>query len=265
MKRYTLTTLAALLCSLAATSYAAPAANGTDSKVSVSPAERTKIESVVHDYLLRKPEVLVEALQILQRQQYEQAEQSVQETQKMAGSFAKALFHTPGDPIGGNPNGKVTIVEFFDYQCSHCIDMVPTVDAIIKANPEVRVVYKEFPIRGPMSETAARATLAANKQGKYSELSHAILASKQPLTQELILKLAKESGLDVEKLKKDMHDKAVESELDATMKLAKDLKLFGTPAFFIGKTDASSASALTYVPGRMEQKQLQAEIDKASK
>lgn len=264
MKRFTLTTFAAALFTLAASSYAAPASN-TASNPSVSPAEREKIESVVHEYLLRKPEVLVEALQILQRKQYEQAEQTVKQTQKTAGAFAKDLFHNASDPVAGNPNGKITIVEFFDYQCPHCIDMVPTVDAIIKANPDVRVVYKEFPIRGPMSEVAARATLAANKQGKYSELSHAILASNQPLTQDLIMQLAKTAGLNVDQLKKDMNDKSINDQINATVKLAKELKLFGTPAFFIGKTNATANSPLSYIPGRVEQKQLQEEIDKASK
>lgn len=263
MKRFTLTTLAAALFTFAATTYAAPATNNTSA--SVSPAEREKIESVVHDYLLRKPEVIVEVLQILQRKQYEQAEETVKQTQKTAGTFVKDLFHAPNDPVAGNPNGKITVVEFFDYQCPHCIDMVPVVDAIIKANPDVRVIYKEFPIRGPMSEVAARATLAANKQGKYSELSHAILASNQPLTQDLIMQLAKNVGLNVDQLKKDMNDKSVNEQIQGTVKLAKNLKLFGTPAFFIGKTDATTSSALIYVPGRLEQKQLQSEIDKASK
>lgn len=263
MKRFTLTTLAAALFTFAATTYAAPAAN--NNSATVSPAEREKIESVVHDYLLRKPEVIVEVLQILQRKQYEQAEETVKQTQKTAGTYVKDLFHTPNDPVAGNPNGKITVVEFFDYQCPHCIDMVPVVDAIIKANPDVRVIYKEFPIRGPMSEVAARATLAANKQGKYSELSHAILASNQPLTQDLIMQLAKNVGLNVDQLKKDMNDKSVNEQIAGTVKLAKNLKLFGTPAFFIGKTDATTSSALIYVPGRLEQKQLQSEIDKASK
>jgi protein-disulfide isomerase len=265
MKRFTLTTLAAALFAVAATAYAAPATKDTNNNVSVTPTEREKIEAVVHEYLLRKPEVLVEALQILQRKQYEQAEETVKQTQKTAGTYVKSLFHTPNDPVAGNPNGKITIVEFFDYQCPHCIDMVPVMDAIIKANPEVRVVYKEFPIRGPMSEVAARATLAANKQGKYNELSHAILASNQPLTQDLIMQLAAKVGLNVDQLKKDMSDKSIDTQIDSTVKLAKNLKLFGTPAFFIGKTDATASNSLIYVPGRMEQKQLQEEIDKASK
>jgi protein-disulfide isomerase len=264
MNRFALTSFAALLVAVSTSSYAAnpPSANNN---VSVSPAERAKIEEVVHEYLLRKPEVLVEALQILQRKQYEQAEQTVKQTQKTASSYITGLFHGQNDPVAGNPNGKITIVEFFDYQCPHCIDMAPVMKDIIKANPDVRVIYKEFPIRGPMSELAARATLAANKQGKYNELSYALLTANQPLTQDLIDQLAQKSGINVEKMKKDMNDSSINKQLDETIKLAKDLKLFGTPAFFIGKTDATNKSDIAYVPGQMNQKQLQDAIDKASK
>jgi protein-disulfide isomerase len=255
MKRFTKTLFATGLLALAAHSYAA-----TNNNVSVSPAERAKIESVVHDYLIQKPEVLVEALQVLQRKQYEHAEQTVKQTQQHAAQYATPLFRQSNDPAAGNPNGKVTIVEFFDYQCPHCVDMAPVIDAIVKANPDVRIIFKEFPIRGPMSDFASRAALAANKQGKYVEFSHGLLTANQPLTQEVVFKIAKDSGVDVDQLKKDMADKHIDDQLKSNLKLAKDLKLFGTPAFFIGKTDAKNN--ITYVPGQMDQNQMQGMIDK---
>lgn len=262
MKSFVKTTLAAALLGFTAQSFAAANTN-TNANTNISPAERTKIEEVVHQYLLNKPEVLVEALQILQKRQYEQAEQTVKQTQKTATTFAKALFNQPNDPMAGNPSGKITVVEFFDYQCPHCVDMAPVMDAIIKANPDLRVIYKEFPIRGPISEFAARAALAAAKQGKYSEFSHALLSSNQPLTKDSILAIATKTGLDVTKLKNDMNDKSIDNQLKETTKLAQDLKLFGTPAFFIGKTDATGS--ISYIPGQMSQAQLQGEIDKAGK
>ena len=91
---------------------------------------------------------------VLQRKQYEQAEQTVKQTQKIAPQFASALFKQDNDPTAGNPKGIVTIVEFFDYQCPHCVDMAPVTEAIIKANSNVRYVFKEFPIRGPVSDFA---------------------------------------------------------------------------------------------------------------
>jgi protein-disulfide isomerase len=227
----------------------------------INAAEKAQIETIIREYLVKNPEVLLEAMQVLQRKQYDQAQQTVKQTQKIASSFASALFHQANDPISGNPNGTVTLVEFFDYQCPHCVDMVPVMSAIIKANPNLRVVYKEFPIRGPVSEFAAKAALAANKQGKYQELSHALLTTTTPLTQENILQIAKTAGLNVEQLQKDMQDHAIQAQLKANIKLAQDLKLFGTPALFIGKTNAQGG--INYIPGQTDVNQLQTMIDKA--
>lgn len=266
MKRFVKKALSAALVSLITVvtqSYAATN-NNNNANANVSPAERAKIEEVVHQYLLAKPEVILEAMQVLQNRQFEQAKQAVQKTQADAPRFATPLFHQANDPIAGNPNGKITLVEFFDYQCPHCIDMATILDAAIKANPEVRVVYKEWPIRGPMSEFASRAALAANKQGKYIEMHHAILGANQPLTQDSILQIAKTLGLNVDQLQKDMADTSIDNQLKANMKLAQDLKLFGTPAFFVGLTNAKNGN-ITYVPGELTQAQLQDLIDKAGK
>lgn len=264
MNHFIKMTFAASVMAFAAQSYAAPKPT-TPANVSVSPAEKAKIEEVVHQYLLEKPEVIVEAIQNLQRKQYEQAQQTVKQTQQTAGTFATPLFHQQNDPVIGNPHGTVTVVEFFDYQCPHCVDMAPVLSEIIKANANVRVVFKEFPIRGPISDFAARAALAANKQGKYYEFSHALLTTGQALTEDSIYQTAQKVGLDLDKLKKDMNDASVTDQLKMNLKLGQDLKLFGTPAFFIGKTDAKEANAINYVPGQMSQVQLQEAIDKATK
>lgn len=175
-----------------------------------------------------------------------------------------SLFHRSDDPVAGNPNGKITVVEFFDYQCGHCVSMGPVIQNIIKANPNVRIVFKEFPIRGTTSEFAARAALAANKQGKYYQFSHALLATNQPLTEEVILNVAKSAGLNMPKLKKDMKSSAITDALRANAQLAQELNINGTPAFFIGKTNAKSASAITFVLGEMSQQELQDAINKAN-
>lgn len=256
MNRFTKRVLAAaVVMSFAACSYA--------SSTNVSPQERAKIESVVHDYLIQKPEILVEAMQALQKKQMQEAEKTIKQTQQSANQFANNLFHHSNDPVAGNTNGKVTVVEFFDYQCPHCIDMAPVIDAVIKANPDLRVVFKEFPIRGPMSEFAARAALAANKQGKYVAFSHGLLTLNQPLSQDVVFQVAKNAGVDVDQLKKDMNDQSVKDQLKDNLQLAQELKLFGTPALFIGKTN--DADKINYVPGQMSQAQLQEAIDQASK
>lgn len=264
MKRFTKMTIAALFAVSSIAQAADPTTNTATNNVSVSPQERAKIEEVVHQYLLQKPEVLIESLQNFQKKQYEQAEKTVKQTQVDAPQYNQALFHNGNDPVAGNPNGKITVVEFFDYQCAHCSDMRPTMDAVIKANPDLRVVYKDWPIRGPVSEFAARAALAANKQGKYTVFNHAIFKAPQPLTEDKILQIAKTVGLDVKKLQQDMNDTSIQDQVKATMKLAQDLKLFGTPAFFFAPTNAKDGTAVTYIPGQMNQTQMQEVIKKVS-
>jgi len=257
MKQLIKTAIALAICSSFATPiFAADNAN------SMNAAQKAQIEEVIHQYLIQKPEVILEAMQVLQRKQYDEAQQTVKQTQKSASQFAQPLFHQANDPVAGNPNGKVTVVEFFDYQCPHCVDMAPVISAVVKSNPDLRIVFKELPIRGPMSEFASRAALAANKQGKYIEFNHAVLTANQPLTQDSIILIAKNVGLNVDQLKKDMSDKSIDKQLADNQNLARQLKLFGTPAFFIGKTAAANAT-INYVPGQMNEKQLQDEINKA--
>ncbi len=259
MKHFVKTLLTATLCALSIQTFAAPQTSN-NSNVNVSPAEQAKIEKVIREYLIAKPEILMQAFQVLQQRQYQQAQQTFKQTQKTAANFEKALFHQANDPVAGNPNGKITVVEFFDYQCPHCVDMAPVIESAIKSNPDVRIVFKDFPIRGPMSEVAARAALAANKQGKYYVFSHALLTANKPLTEDVIFEVAKNNGVNVEQMKKDMASAEINQQLKANMKLAQDLKLFGTPAFFIGKTTGNKD--INYSPGQLDTKQLQQIIDK---
>lgn len=227
-----------------------------------------QIENTVHQYLLKKPEVVVEALQAYQQKQMESMQQLFKQTQQLAPKYADNLFHQDSNPIVGNAKGKVTVVEFSDYQCAHCIEMSPVLDAVIKANPNLKVVFKEFPIRGGLSEEAARAALAANKQGKYSEFRDALFKVSAHLTADKIYEVAKMIGLNVEQLKKDMNDKAIRGMVQADQKLAMALKLIGTPAFFIANSNiknGASVDAISYIPGIASQQQLQTLIDKAMK
>jgi protein-disulfide isomerase len=173
------------------------------------------------------------------------------------------LFHHKNDPVSGNPAGKVTVVEFFDYQCSHCASMAPVMQLILKANPDVRVVYKEFPIRGAVSEFAARAALAANKQGKYSILNHALLSTNLSLSEGSILDIAQASGLNMSKLRKDMSSSSIRRQLSENSMLAQRKRITGTPAFFIGKTNAPNDEEVNFVLGEMSFNELQSAIDKA--
>lgn len=263
MSYFTKNSLKLIFASLMLVTLPSFAADNDVVKNTLSASEKAQIESVVHDYLMNKPEVLVDAMQVLQKKQMDQAQVTIKDTEKDAKRFSTVLFRSPNDPVSGNVNGKITVTEFFDYQCPHCVKMVPVLDNIIKNNPNVRLVFKEFPIRGPMSETAARAALAANKQGKYAIFSHKLIAFEQPLTAAVIFNIAQSVGLNVEQLKKDMQDPSISKQLEVTAQLAQDLKLFGTPALFIGKTNGSATDKVQYAPGSINEKELQNMIDKA--
>ncbi len=231
---------------------------------SFTPAQEKEIQAVVGSYLQSNPQVIISSLQSYQQKQMQEAEQTIKSTQKDASQYVNALFHNAKDPVAGNATAPVTIVEFFDYQCTHCVDMAPVIAEVIKSNPNVRFVFKEFPIRGPLSDFASRAALAANMQGKYIPFHDELMKTKQPYTQEAILAAAKTVGLNLEQLQKDMDSTAVKDQIKATMKLAQDLKLLGTPAFFVGKTNATTTSSVNYVPGQMNMEQLQSLIKKTS-
>lgn len=172
------------------------------------------------------------------------------------------LLRKGNDPLAGNPRGSITIVEFFDYQCSYCKVMVPILNRIIRDNPDVRVVYKELPLKGYSSEYASAAALAAHKQGKYLPFSHALLATRNTMSPATIEAIAKRTGINTEQLRKDMRDSSIVKQLRSNRALAEALQLNGTPAFFIGRTNASNIQDVKFVYGAMTQQELQQEINR---
>ena len=230
---------------------------------SLSAEQQQEVKKVVHDYLVSNPEVLVEASQALQQKQ----QQSVQEQAK-AAIFENANQLFSGQvAVAGNPKGKVTLVEFFDYQCIHCKKMAPTLDALIKNDNNLRVVYKEFPIFGKSSEVASQAALAAGMQGKYQQMHNALLNVDKRLDDKIIMDTAKSVGLNLDKLKKDMDSKEVAQQLEANRQLAEKMHLMGTPAFVVASTPAGQFNAKSdpsFIPGAATQEALQDLIKKSS-
>jgi protein-disulfide isomerase len=246
------------------------ALSATISNPAPSDPQKKQIENIVHDYIIKNPEVIVQSLQIFQQNQIDQAQKSMEKTRQLAPKYTGDLFNKTNDPIAGNPNGKITLVEFFDYQCPHCTHMKPVLDDAIKANPDLRVIYKEFPIRGPASDIASRAALAAKNQGKYMELHNALLevAAKAPLTEDIIYSTATTAGLDITKLKADMKSPAVVDQIKANTQLGQSLMLMGTPAFFIAKSDVKPNAApevIAFVPGFVDSGNLQTIIAQITK
>lgn len=214
--------LLATLVSLAATPVSAQ---------TPTPLTREQVETIVRDYLLRNPEVILEAIEGLE----EKRKQSTEAAQRDALAAKRAeLLNDPDAPVGGNPDGDVTIVEFFDYRCPYCKQVTPSIAQLLKADGKIRFVYKELPILGPDSVVAARAALAARAQDKYLALHEALMRTRGALDEAAVLRVAGEAGLDTARLKADMGSAAIEAMIDKNRKLARDLSLTGTPAFIIG-------------------------------
>jgi len=191
-----------------------------------------EIEKIVHDYLLREPEVLAEALRSLQQRQSSAAAQRAKQAIR---DHQQALLSDQGSPVEGNAQGKVTIVEFFDYRCVHCRRVASTIDNLMRSNASVRVIYKNFPVLGEPSVLAARAAVAAQQQGGWPKLHRAMLAYEGDFTTETLLKLGTSVGLDSGKLKTDMMSPATDKALQANLTLAAALGVDVTPTFVIGE------------------------------
>jgi protein-disulfide isomerase len=205
------------------------------------PAGKAAIEQIIHDYLMAHPEVLVQSLTAYQERQ----EQAQAEAQRGAlTSRQDELTRDPASPVGGNPKGDVTLVEFFDYQCGYCKAVNADVKRLLESDGKLRLVYKEFPILGPASVTAARAALAAQRQGKYDALHAALMENRGQLDDDKIYRIAGSAGLDVDRLKKDMEAPEIQAALQKNLKLASDLNIRGTPAFVVGDQIVPGAISL---------------------
>jgi len=188
-------------------------------------------DAKIHDYLVKNPEILVEMSNELDKRQAE--EQDVK--QKTAiGKNAEKIFRSPETPVAANPDGDVTLVEFFDYNCGYCKRAMPELIKIVDSDKKVKLVLKELPIFGEDSEAAAKAALAAKKQGKYFEMHQKLFNEPGKANLEKALRVAQELGLDVEQLKKDMEDQSVKDALAENRVLAEELGVQGTPYTLVG-------------------------------
>jgi protein-disulfide isomerase len=214
-------------------------------------AELDPFEQRVRQYLLKNPEVIMEALQILQERQ------RVAEAENLKRAIAEHTEEIPKDPaapVGGNPDGEVTLVEFFDYNCPYCRRVAPTVTELEEADPDLRLIYKEFPILGPGSQFAARAALASRRQGKYVAFHNALMQATEQVAEATVMKVARDVGLDTEQLRADMQDPAIQEAIARNLQLADALGITGTPSFIIGEE---------IVPGAVDLRTLQSLIARA--
>lgn len=214
-------------------------------------AEQQKaIEKIVHDYLIANPQVLMEAATALQKKQQNQWQQTANQ---VVPAHVSQFFASAMSPVVGNPHGDVTLIEFFDYQCPHCKELSPAIQDILHHDPQLKVIYKPWPIFGEVSTFAAKASLAAMKQGKFLVFHEALMQMSTQLTEPLILKTAEKVGLDVNQLQKDMKNPAFDQEIKSNNQLAKELKLTGTPGFVLANTSGMSIKNPLLIPGAVSE------------
>jgi len=197
------------------------------------PPGQAAIEAAIHDYILKHPEVIIQSLQ-----QYQDRRKQVDAARSRDRIQAnrELLFNDATSPVAGNPEGDVTVVEFFDYKCPYCKRVLKTLQQAMKEDPGIRMVFKEFPILGPGSVIAARAALASRNQypEKYAEFHDALMTSRQKLTESYVLDVATDLGFDRERLRADMYATEISAVLDRNRALAEDIGIRGTPGFVIG-------------------------------
>ena len=207
--------------------------------------------ALVLNAILENPEVVMKAITILRQREEEAAALSAQAAM---ATVQGTLMEGKNAPIVGNPDGTLSMVEFFDYNCSFCKKAMPIMQALIEENPDLRVVYREWPILGDGSVFAARAALASRAQGKYEEFHWAMMGQKGQATEASVLKIARDIGLDIAKLREDMNSPEVNEHISTSMRIAATLNINGTPSFVIGGE---------VVPGFVPQDQMQAFLDAA--
>ncbi|AVA21175.1 MULTISPECIES: DsbA family protein [unclassified Rhizobium] len=205
--------------------------------------QKKEFGEFIKEYLVEHPEVLLDAQAALEKKQDEarlaQSAQAVTQNKD-------AIFNSKDDVTIGNPKGDVTVVEFFDYNCTYCRHALPDMDALLKQDPNVRFVLKEFPILGPDSVAAARVSDAFRKLApeKYAEFHHALLGSDGRASEDSAIEAATSLGVTEAAIRAEMAKSPNSDSIKATYQLATDLNVTGTPAYVIGNEAISGAIGL---------------------
>jgi protein-disulfide isomerase len=195
-----------------------------------SDAQKTEIHGVIKDYLIGNPEVIVEAMQAYQvNEQKRQDEQAASKIKEHQASFSGDLF-----PSIGDKDADVIVVEFFDYNCGYCKKALPDIQALNAQDKKIKFVFMEMPILGPTSLEAAKWALAARKQDKYFEFHSALMSFQGEKSEEALTDMAKEIGLDLEKLKSDAGSEEIQNAINSSVEIARDIGIQGTPGFIVG-------------------------------
>jgi protein-disulfide isomerase len=201
---------------------------------SFTPEQKTELGAFIKDYLVSHPEVLRDAIDALDKHDKQIADEA---RQSAVSRYANTIYRSKFQADIGNPKGGATLVEFFDYNCHFCKGALPDIARLMKEDPDLHVVLKDFPVLGPGSVEAARVASAVRNQlqgERFWEFHNKLLTMHGPVGKKEALDVAKEMGLDMVQLEKDMGSKDIEDGLRETLAMADDLQINGTPTFIVG-------------------------------
>ncbi|MBT5383663.1 MAG: DsbA family protein [Kordiimonadaceae bacterium] len=186
--------------------------------------QKNEIKKMIRNYILEYPEIIPEAVEVLRSRQNISR---IKDSQNL-------LYNDGYSFVAGNKNGDVTLVEFYDYNCGYCKQVPDVLARLIEEDKNLKVIFKELPILAETSQFASVAAMASMKQGKFSKFHSAMMKNKRALTEDLILKIATDSGIDEAQLLIDMEDPKIEENIMKTKYLVQNIGISGTPGFVIG-------------------------------
>ena len=186
--------------------------------------QKNEIKKMIRNYILEYPEIIPEAVEVLRSRQNISR---IKDSQNL-------LYNDGYSFVAGNKNGDVTLVEFYDYNCGYCKQVPDVLARLIEEDKNLKVIFKELPILAETSQFASVAAMASMKQGKFSKFHSAMMKNKRALTEDLILKIATDSGIDEAQLLIDMEDPKIEENIMKTKYLVQNIGVSGTPGFVIG-------------------------------
>ena len=216
-----------------------------------TPQQRLEIVRILRDALRTDPSILRDAVQAAQQDDAARLDAA---TRAAVAAHRPALVADPADPIAGNPAGDVTLVEFYDTRCPYCRAALPAIETLLRADPNLRIVYKDLPVLGPNSVREAKGLIAAQNQGGYLRMQDAVMHAPAPLAEDALMAAAIRAGLDGSRFAHDMADPATAARIDANLKLAEALHVEGTPVFVVGGQ---------VIPGAVPLAQLQQAVENA--
>jgi protein-disulfide isomerase len=247
MKRSLQFVAAGLACAVLALPQAVPAQSFSDQ-------QKNELGAIIRNYLIAHPEVLQEAIAELEKRQ---AVAEAEKAKAAVKSNAQALFDSSRQVVVGNPQGDVTLVEFFDYNCGYCKRALTDLMDLMKDDAKLRVVLKEFPVLGPGSVEAAQVAVAARMQDKtgkkYLDFHQRLLTGRGQADKARAMAAAKEAGFDMARLERDLASPEIKATLDESLKLAEQLGLNGTPSYVVGNDVVIGAVGLAALKDKVKQ------------